>query len=83
MKPSFVDIYPLLCWTDCSQTLSHGTSGELGDPEDSADTSIREEDKCNFMDFAVREVAEQLTRLDAVGFFNKYLKAFLFFFFSV
>ncbi|XP_040041734.2 ral guanine nucleotide dissociation stimulator-like 1 isoform X1 [Gasterosteus aculeatus] len=50
---------------DCSQTLSHGTSGELGDPEDSADTSIREEDKCNFMDFAVREVAEQLTRLDA------------------
>ncbi|KAL6110534.1 uncharacterized protein ACO6RY_19598 [Pungitius sinensis] len=41
------------------------TSRELRDPEDSTDTSIKEEDKCNFMDFGVREVAEQLTRLDA------------------
>ncbi|KAM8879849.1 ral guanine nucleotide dissociation stimulator-like 1 isoform 2-T2 [Spinachia spinachia] len=51
---------------DCSQTLSHGSSRELSDQEDSIDMSIKEEeDKCNFMDFAVREVAEQLTRLDA------------------
>lgn len=27
----------------------------------------KEEDKCDFMDFPVREVAEQLTRLDAVS----------------
>lgn len=34
----------------------------------------KEEDK-RFMDFPVREVAEQLTRLDAVGLINKHLKA--------
>ena len=36
---------------------------------------MREEDKCNFMDFPVREVAEQLTRLDSVSFTNKYIKS--------
>ena len=32
---------------------------------------MKEDKKNNFMDFPVREVAEQLTRLDAVGSINK------------
>lgn len=46
----------------CSQSTSEQSS-----QEDGGDTSTNEEDKCNFMDFPARDVAEQLTRLDAVG----------------
>lgn len=50
---------------------SHSTS-EQSNQEDGGDTSTNEEDKCNFMDFPAREVAEQLTRLDAVGVISIY-----------
>ncbi|XP_034398629.1 ral guanine nucleotide dissociation stimulator-like 1 isoform X2 [Cyclopterus lumpus] len=54
---------------DCSQSSSQRNGESLQqehrDQEDSGETSTKEEDKCNFKDFAVREVAEQLTRLDA------------------
>ncbi|XP_075946748.1 ral guanine nucleotide dissociation stimulator-like 1 isoform X1 [Anarhichas minor] len=54
---------------DCSQSSSQHNGESLQqehrDQEDSGETATKEEDKCNFMDFAVREVAEQLTRLDA------------------
>lgn len=46
----------------CSQPTS-----EQSNQEDGGDTSTNEEDKGNFMDFPARDVAEQLTRLDAVG----------------
>lgn len=72
-------MYDLVCLTDCSQSASEHHSESLqqehGDQEDGAETSTKEEDRYNFMDFPVRDVAEQLTRLDAVGFINKYLKA--------
>ncbi|XP_054460671.1 ral guanine nucleotide dissociation stimulator-like 1 [Anoplopoma fimbria] len=44
---------------DCSQSASHRNSVSL--QQEHRD----QEDKHNFMDFSVREVAEQLTRLDA------------------
>ncbi|XP_044045554.1 ral guanine nucleotide dissociation stimulator-like 1 isoform X2 [Siniperca chuatsi] len=54
---------------DCSQSASEHNSESLQqedrDQEDGGETSTKEEDKYNFMDFPVREVAEQLTRLDA------------------
>ncbi|XP_030287681.1 ral guanine nucleotide dissociation stimulator-like 1 isoform X1 [Sparus aurata] len=54
---------------DCSRSASQHRSGSLRqenrNQEDDGETSLKEEDKCNFMDFPVREVAEQLTRLDA------------------
>lgn len=54
---------------DCSQSASERNSPSLQpehrDQEDGGETSTKEEDRCNFMDFPVREVAEQLTRLDA------------------
>ncbi|KAM8773440.1 ral guanine nucleotide dissociation stimulator-like 1 isoform 1-T2 [Acanthopagrus schlegelii] len=54
---------------DCSRSASQHRSGsqrqENRNQEDGGETSMREEDKCNFMDFPVREVAEQLTRLDS------------------
>lgn len=72
-------IYDLACLTDCSRSASQHRSGSLRqenrNQEDDGETSLKEEDKCNFMDFPVREVAEQLTRLDAVGFTNKYIKS--------
>ncbi|XP_034544038.1 ral guanine nucleotide dissociation stimulator-like 1 isoform X2 [Notolabrus celidotus] len=55
--------------TDCSQSASahHNESlqQEHGDLEDRVEKSTEDEDKYNFMLFPVREVAEQLTRLDA------------------
>ena len=61
--------------TDCikaaSEHSSESSQQELRDQEDAGDTSAKEEDKHNFMDFPVTEVAEQLTRLDAVGFIEK------------
>ncbi|XP_070840094.1 ral guanine nucleotide dissociation stimulator-like 1 isoform X1 [Chaetodon trifascialis] len=54
---------------DCSQSAPERNSPSLQpehrDQEDGGETSTKEEDRCNFMDFPVREVAEQLTRLDA------------------
>ncbi|XP_026216261.1 ral guanine nucleotide dissociation stimulator-like 1 isoform X2 [Anabas testudineus] len=54
---------------DCSQSASEHNVESLQqdnrDFEDGGETSIKEDDKCGFMDFPVREVAEQLTRLDA------------------
>lgn len=75
----FIVVYDLGCLTDCRQSASEHSSESLqqehADQEDGGVTSPKEEDKSNFMDFSVREVAEQLTRLDAVGSINKYLKA--------
>ncbi|XP_070776386.1 ral guanine nucleotide dissociation stimulator-like 1 [Enoplosus armatus] len=54
---------------DCSRSASEHNSESMQqedrDQEDGGETSIKEEDKYNFMDFPVRDVAEQLTRLDA------------------
>ncbi|XP_045904019.1 ral guanine nucleotide dissociation stimulator-like 1 isoform X1 [Micropterus dolomieu] len=54
---------------DCSQAASEHNNEPLQqedtDQEDGGKMSTKEEDKCNFMDFPVSEVAEQLTRLDA------------------
>ncbi|XP_040892359.1 ral guanine nucleotide dissociation stimulator-like 1 isoform X2 [Toxotes jaculatrix] len=54
---------------DCSQSASQRSSESLQqesrDQEDGGETSTKEEDKYGFMDFPVREIAEQLTRLDA------------------
>ncbi len=76
---SSLSLWDLMCLTDCSQSASGRNSPSLHqecrDEEDAQETSTKEEDKHNFMDFPVREVAEQLTRLDAVGFINKYLQA--------
>ncbi|XP_078120506.1 ral guanine nucleotide dissociation stimulator-like 1 isoform X2 [Sander vitreus] len=53
---------------DCSESASQHNSEslqqELRDQEDGGEASTKEEDK-HFMDFPVRDVAEQLTRLDA------------------
>lgn len=80
-QPVVFFIYVSLCLTDCRQSApEHNGESLQQDTRDFADggeTSIREDDKCCLMDFSVREVAEQLTRLDAVGFINKCLKAFL------
>uniref|UniRef100_A0A8C9YC06 Ral guanine nucleotide dissociation stimulator-like 3a n=1 Tax=Sander lucioperca TaxID=283035 RepID=A0A8C9YC06_SANLU len=58
----------LVCLTDCSESASQHNSEslqqELRDQEDGGEASTKEEDK-HFMDFPVRDVAEQLTRLDA------------------
>ncbi|XP_049427858.1 ral guanine nucleotide dissociation stimulator-like 1 isoform X1 [Epinephelus fuscoguttatus] len=54
---------------DCSQAASEHSSESLQqehkDQVDGRDVSTKEEDTNNFMDFPEREVAEQLTRLDA------------------
>ncbi|KAG7214518.1 hypothetical protein INR49_023033, partial [Caranx melampygus] len=54
---------------DCSHTASQCGRESLqqqpSDQEDGGETSIKEEDRFSFMDCPVREVAEQLTRLDA------------------
>nr|XP_046260482.1 ral guanine nucleotide dissociation stimulator-like 1 isoform X2 [Scatophagus argus] len=54
---------------DCTKSASEHSSQSLqqdrGDQEDRGEMSTKEKDKCKFMDFPVREVAEQLTRLDA------------------
>ncbi|XP_042340361.1 ral guanine nucleotide dissociation stimulator-like 1 [Plectropomus leopardus] len=54
---------------DCSQPASQhaneSSQQENREQEDGGETSSKEEDKRDFMDFPVREVAEQLTRLDA------------------
>ncbi|CAJ1053806.1 ral guanine nucleotide dissociation stimulator-like 1 isoform X2 [Xyrichtys novacula] len=54
---------------DCSQSalVNHSESlqQEHSELEDRGETSTRDEDRNNFMLFPVREVAEQLTRLDA------------------
>ncbi|XP_063740618.1 ral guanine nucleotide dissociation stimulator-like 1 isoform X2 [Eleginops maclovinus] len=54
---------------DCSKAASEHSSEysqqELRDQEGAGDTSTKEEEKHNFMDFPVQEVAQQLTRLDA------------------
>lgn len=64
---------------DCNQSASEqndeSMQQEHGDQEDRGETTNKEEDKCSFMSFPVTEVAEQLTRLDAVGDINKNLEA--------
>ncbi|XP_059190552.1 ral guanine nucleotide dissociation stimulator-like 1 [Centropristis striata] len=54
---------------DCSRSASEQDSEssqlEHREQEDGGETSTKEEDRSKFMDFPVREVAEQLTRLDA------------------
>ncbi|XP_040002022.1 ral guanine nucleotide dissociation stimulator-like 1 [Xiphias gladius] len=54
---------------DCSQSASpHGCDSlqqEPRDQEDGGETSAKEEDRYSFMDFPTRDIAEQLTRLDA------------------
>lgn len=78
-QPVFLVIYDSVCSADCSQSVSEHNGESLQQEnrhhKDGGETSIKEDDKCGFMDFPVREVAEQLTRLDAVGFINNYLKA--------
>lgn len=59
-------IYDLVCLTGHSQSASEH-SGQSQQQEDRGDALSKEDDKCDFMDFPVREVAEQLTRLDAVS----------------
>ncbi|XP_034753844.1 ral guanine nucleotide dissociation stimulator-like 1 isoform X2 [Etheostoma cragini] len=53
---------------DCNESTSQNNNEllqqDLGDQEDGGEVSTKEEVK-HFMDFPVREVAEQLTRLDA------------------
>ncbi|KAK5926992.1 hypothetical protein CgunFtcFv8_022522 [Champsocephalus gunnari] len=53
------------CIKAASEHSRESSQQELRDQEDAGDTSAKEEDKHNFMDFPVTEVAEQLTRLDA------------------
>ncbi|XP_018520253.1 ral guanine nucleotide dissociation stimulator-like 1 isoform X2 [Lates calcarifer] len=48
-----------------SQHSSESLQQEPRDQEDGGETSTKEEDKHSFMDFPVREIAEQLTRLDS------------------
>ncbi|XP_035494066.1 ral guanine nucleotide dissociation stimulator-like 1 isoform X2 [Scophthalmus maximus] len=54
---------------DCSRSASEhvgkSSQPEPRDEEDGGDTSAKEEDKYSFMDFPVRGIAEQLTRLDS------------------
>ncbi|XP_032383216.1 ral guanine nucleotide dissociation stimulator-like 1 isoform X2 [Etheostoma spectabile] len=52
------------CNESTSQNNNESLQQELGDQEDGGEASTKEEDK-HFMDFPVRDVAEQLTRLDA------------------
>ncbi|XP_029910279.1 ral guanine nucleotide dissociation stimulator-like 1 isoform X2 [Myripristis murdjan] len=47
------------------QSVESPHSEEHEDQEEGGETANKEEDKCNFMDFPVKEVADQLTRLDA------------------
>ena len=65
-------IYDSLRLTDCNQSASEHNSESLQqdcrDEEEGGEMSSKEEDRHNVMDFPAREVAEQLTRLDAVGF---------------
>lgn len=65
------------CLTDCNQSaseVSHQSSQqEFNDQEDRGET--KEEARFYFMDFPVRDVAEQLTRLDSVGLRKLHLKA--------
>lgn len=62
-------VYDAACLTDCSQPASEvgrqPEQQEFNDQEDGEET--KEEARLGFMDFPVRDVAEQLTRLDAVG----------------
>lgn len=53
--------------TDCSRSAytSESLHQDDRDDEDGGDESRKED---SFTDFPVKEVAEQLTRLDAVGF---------------
>lgn len=64
------------CLTGCGQPaseVSHQSSQqEFSDQEDRGET--KEEARCYFMDFPVRDVAEQLTRLDSVGLVELRLK---------
>ncbi|XP_037621546.1 ral guanine nucleotide dissociation stimulator-like 1 isoform X1 [Sebastes umbrosus] len=53
------------CIQSASQHDSESSQQERSDQEDGAEMSMKEEDKYNFMDFPVGDVAEQLTRLDA------------------
>ncbi|KAM9362534.1 ral guanine nucleotide dissociation stimulator-like 1 [Symphorus nematophorus] len=53
------------CSRSGSEQHSESMQQEHRDQEDGGETSTKEDDKNNFMDFPVREVAEQLTRLDA------------------
>ncbi|XP_039663127.1 ral guanine nucleotide dissociation stimulator-like 1 isoform X2 [Perca fluviatilis] len=52
------------CSDSASQHNSESLQQELRDQEDGGEASTKDEDK-HFMDFPVRDVAEQLTRLDA------------------
>uniref|UniRef100_A0A3B4FB08 Ral guanine nucleotide dissociation stimulator-like 1 n=1 Tax=Pundamilia nyererei TaxID=303518 RepID=A0A3B4FB08_9CICH len=64
LSARFNVIYDLAYLTDCGQPASEHSSESL-QQVDEAEMSTKNEDKYNFMDFPVREVAEQLTRLDA------------------
>uniref|UniRef100_A0A4W6BQB2 Ral guanine nucleotide dissociation stimulator-like 3a n=1 Tax=Lates calcarifer TaxID=8187 RepID=A0A4W6BQB2_LATCA len=55
----------LLKSESASQHSSESLQQEPRDQEDGGETSTKEEDKHSFMDFPVREIAEQLTRLDS------------------
>lgn len=69
-------VYDAACLTDCSQSASavghQPEQQEFNDQEDREET--KEEARFSFMDFPVRDVAEQLTRLDAVGLMKPLLK---------
>lgn len=59
--------FMMACLTDCSQSaseLGHHPEQEFNDQDRE---EAKEEARVGFMDFPVRDVAEQLTRLDAVG----------------
>lgn len=64
------------CLTDCSQSASElgrqPSQQEVSDQEGRG--GAKEEVRFPFMDFAVRDVAEQLTRLDSVGLAKLHLK---------
>lgn len=71
-----------MCLTDCSsQSASDHSSDSLQqdhiEQEERGELCSKEDDKHTFMDFPVRDVAEQLTRLDAVGFISKAHHSFL------
>ncbi|XP_070684176.1 ral guanine nucleotide dissociation stimulator-like 1 [Pempheris klunzingeri] len=53
------------CGRSASEHNSESLQQEHRDQEDGGESSTKEEDKYNFMDSPVREVAVQLTRLDA------------------
>lgn len=64
----------MVCLTDCGQPASEQDSESLQqenrDQEDGGEMSTKEEVH-TFMGFPVTDVAEQLTRLDAVGFIHE------------